>query len=133
VILIRDVHVVTSPHIVPNINSKMTNDSTSATNEAAVSYTNDRICQTLLTWDHSSRQRNMSSDHGVCTNVYVSLIENCGLRKTDNAVFSEGTESFPSYGVWAYGSMQREPVPNRMRYSLLEPQGFKNHELQSNR
>jgi hypothetical protein len=114
VILISDVHVVTSPYIVANINSKMTNDSTSATNEAAVPNTNDRIGQTFLPWNHSRRKRNMSSDHGVCTNVNVLLIENCGLRKTDNAVQSKSTESLPSRGVWTNGSVQREPVPNSM-------------------
>jgi hypothetical protein len=84
----------------------MTNDSTSATNEATVSNANNRVSQTLLTWDHSGRKRNMSSDHGVCTNVDVSLIENRGLRKTDNAVLSKGTKSLPSRGVWTDGSVK---------------------------
>jgi hypothetical protein len=78
----------------------MANDSTSATDEATIPNTHNRVRQTLLTWDHSSRKRNMSSDHGVCTNVNVLLIENRGLRKTDDAVLPKCTKSLPSRGVW---------------------------------
>jgi hypothetical protein len=48
----------------------------------------------------------MSSDHGVCANVNVFLIENRGLRKTDNAVLSKGTKALPSRGVWTNGSVK---------------------------
>jgi hypothetical protein len=48
----------------------------------------------------------MSSDHGVRTNVDVSLVENRGLWKTDNAVLSKGTETLPSRGVRTDGSVE---------------------------
>jgi len=105
-ILIRDVHVVASPYIVTNINSQMTNDPTTATNEATVPNTHNGVCQTLLTWDHSGRKRNMSSDHGVGANVNVSLIENSRLRKTNDAVLPKGTKALPSRGVWTNGSVK---------------------------
>ena len=75
----------------------------------------------------------MSTDHGVRTDLNVLLVKNGGLRKTDDAVLTKCTKSLTSRGARTNGSVNRQPVPNRMRNSLLQPQGYGNHEMQSNR
>jgi hypothetical protein len=55
VILIRDVHVVSRPHIVTDFNTEVTDDSTTATDQAPVTNSDHWIGNALLTGHHSSR------------------------------------------------------------------------------
>lgn len=100
-ILVGDVHVVSGPDIVPDVDTEMSDDAASSSNQTAITNSDDWIGETFLTWNHSRRKRNMGSNHRVRTYLDVTLVEDGGLWETDNAVFTEGAKSLPSRRVRA--------------------------------
>jgi hypothetical protein len=53
-ILVSDVHVVSSPHVVADLDAEMSDYSAASTNQTTVTDTHDRIGNALLPWNHSS-------------------------------------------------------------------------------
>jgi hypothetical protein len=89
VILIGDVDVMTRPNIIFDDDRKMTHNAATPTNKATVADNDDWVSYTFLTVNHSCRQCNMRTDHGVIANSDVSLIEYRCLRETHHAAISE--------------------------------------------
>jgi hypothetical protein len=63
VILIGDVHVVTSPDVIAYVDREVTNYATAPTDQASITYADNWVCQTLLSWHHPSRERYVATNH----------------------------------------------------------------------
>ena len=88
-VLIGDVHIVTSPHIVADLNGEMPNDAAPPSDQATVTYLHDGVGHHRLSRHHAGRERHMRPDHGVRTNPDRVLVVDRRLRKTDHAAVPE--------------------------------------------
>ena len=108
-ILVSDVHVVPSPHVVADLDAEMTDYSATSTNQAPVTDTHHRIGNALLPWNHSSRQGDIGTNQSVFTDVDVLLVEDCGGLPHDEASPSKPAETFSPSITWGGRGSQLNP------------------------
>ena len=91
-VLVSDVNVMPSPHIVTNHNSKMTHDPAPPPNQTTIANTHNRIGNALLARQHACTKRYAGPNHGVVTYVDVVLVVNRVGRETNDASVPESAE-----------------------------------------
>ena len=92
-VLVRDVHVVTRPDVVTDLDRQVTDDPRAPTDETAIADAHHRSTETLLTGDHARRQRDVLTDHRVRADVDVVLVHDRRRRETDHASGTERPET----------------------------------------
>ena len=111
-VLIGDVHVMTGPNIVTDLNSEVANDSAALADQAAIADRDHWIADAYLIRHHARRQGDVRPQHGSRPNVDVPLVEDRVGRKADDAGRTKPTESFAFNTVW----------PNRADVAGAAPQ-----------
>ncbi len=98
-VLVGDVHVVTGPDVVFDLDRQVPDDPAPPAEETAIADAHDRIGEARLTRHHPRRQRHVRPDHRVGADVDVALVEDRRWRETDDAALPERPEAATTAGV----------------------------------
>ena len=92
VVLVGDVHVVTRPHVVADLDREVPDDAAALADQASVADAHHRVAQALLAGHHARRQRDAGAEHRALADVDVALVEDRVRREADDAAAAEVAE-----------------------------------------
>ena len=111
VILISDVDMVSSPHVVADLDPQVANNPTPLANEAPVADADDRVRDHFLAGHHAGRKGGLGPNHRAFADVDVLLVKERVWRETDDAVLSELAKPFAPACVGTYRTQLGSELP----------------------